>query len=732
MNLNEEEDETSNFTENTIDEKDNKKYKKYNIDNIKKNKYEKIMNNELKIIKKKRFNEITEFKKKEEKINIKILLMKNLRIRYKKYKNINYYLSNIYNMLKLELNIKENNENDNSKTESNKEIKFCYEEEMYNKDGKIMNISSQNEKNKNIGESILYFANSITFESNKYIDLPESENYFFIQKTNTGNKITYFYKNTLYFNKENVDVYMEDNLNFIYEIIAEKYNLILPIYEDQIYDYLLNVKNNNSNFTDDEYIFLRNKIKYDCNVYNSKISDEDKLPYGIHSKFKFKFDTNQLVDYNNNNQKNNNIKSQRKTNIKENIKIPKKQNNNKKIDNFLSPKNIKNTVLNKVDRNKNEGKNDNNINISENNNKNLHNQPKKLIEGILNYLDLVEDKYETILWNYLIKENEFIIYYNLKNENDRHIFYYNDEVKLYFKKKLEKKDLDEIKNLKGIIENIIKTDERIEKLGKKKNYIDDRIYLDTNTNKFKLLFDKYINNYEKIETNRNIINPYKYDYYKKSDYSIKKYKNSFFNELIDTTMLLNFPEKFFNKGIKKISNKSILCTRCNQSISASTAKRHMELTHIKLTGFEKSFLSIRESNKNIKKNTNSYKINYKQLLEFLKIFKSKLINVSSLIINSYHDEENNFEKENQRTNGRFYKKVKILDIIINRLNSKKKSYPFDLINKYNSLEENNRIYNFVINNLKKENYLPFKENIDTLELDEINENINKKIKSPKK
>ena len=88
--------------------------------------------------------------------------------------------------------------------------------------------------------------------------------------------------------------------------------------------------------------------------------------------------------------------------------------------------------------------------ISENNN-DLKRKSNNEIEGIINYLDIVKDKYENISWYFLIKENEYIIYYNLNNHNDRDIFYYDDKIELYFKNEITVEQIIEIKNLKSSV-----------------------------------------------------------------------------------------------------------------------------------------------------------------------------------------------------------------------------------------------------------------------------------------
>jgi hypothetical protein len=209
------------------------------------------------------------------------------------------------------------------------------------------------------------------------------------------------------------------------------------------------------------------------------------------------------------------------------------------------------------------------------------------------FINKKNDKYKNILWDYIIKEKEYIIYYNINNKNEYDKFYYNEDTELYFKNKITQEQIDQIKALKKEIEiDSLKKNEKLNPIKNKLDYIDDKVYFDTNEKKFKLIFDKYINNYFKVADNRNIINPYKYDYYNNTEDTIKKYKNIFFCELLDTTLLVNYPDKFFYKSKKQIKNKTIICARCNISIVVPTLKRHMEQYHLKFDDFEKSFLSI--------------------------------------------------------------------------------------------------------------------------------------------
>jgi hypothetical protein len=75
-----------------------------------------------------------------------------------------------------------------------------------------------------------------------------------------------------------------------------------------------------------------------------------------------------------------------------------------------------------------------------------------------------------------------------------------------------------------------------------------------------------------------------------------------------------------------------------------------------------------------------------------------------------------------------------MGIIYNRLNNFQKGvklYPFNLINKHSSIQENKKAYNLVINTLKNENYLPFTQSIDTFQLDDFDNDDYQKNKKKK-
>lgn len=137
----------------------------------------------------------------------------------------------------------------------------------------------------------------------------------------------------------------------------------------------------------------------------------------------------------------------------------------------------------------------------------------------------------------------------------------------------------------------------------------------------------------------------------------------------------------------------------------------MEQYHLKFDDFEKSFLSLKDNNDDNKTPKPSYKEEFNQLFENLKKFKSSKNKTYYLLgkISDHPDLLTYAEKRNKETNGKFFIILKIMRIIYNRLNNFEnwvKLYPFNLINKYTSIQENKKAYNLVINTLKNENYLP--------------------------
>ena len=117
----------------------------------------------------------------------------------------------------------------------------------------------------------------------------------------------------------------------------------------------------------------------------------------------------------------------------------------------------------------------------------------------------------------------------------------------------------------------------------------------------------------------------------------------------------------------------------------------MEQYHLKINDFEKSFLSLKDNNNDNKIPKPSYKEEFNQLFENLKKFKSSKNKTYYLLckISDHHDLLTYAEKRNKETNRKFFKILKIMRIIYNRLNNFEngvKLYPFNLINKYTSIQ----------------------------------------------
>ena len=149
------------------------------------------------------------------------------------------------------------------------------------------------------------------------------------------------------------------------------------------------------------------------------------------------------------------------------------------MDNYVSPKKGPRKQINRIKNYHSElskKRKNNQISLS-------HSVDPK--QAKLNDLDIVKKNYKNILWDYIIKEKEYIIYYNINNKNEYDKFYYNEDTELYFKNKITQEQIDQIKALKKEIEiDSLKKNEKLNPIKNKLDYIDDKVYFDTNEKKF--------------------------------------------------------------------------------------------------------------------------------------------------------------------------------------------------------------------------------------------------------
>lgn len=197
MNLNEDDDKISNLTEFSYDnenrvfiqekKKNQKKFTNKNNKNGKVNtNYVKILNIELenlevgiglnsikdyRLLNKKTFTEIKEKKYNKDKTNIKILLLKFIRLKCNLYEDIYYFYIIIIKQLEPSFDIYIN-ENKSPEIEDNKELKFVSEEDYHNNEGKTLNKNYQKTKRNKLQKLSLNFNIHIEFISNKYIEIP--------------------------------------------------------------------------------------------------------------------------------------------------------------------------------------------------------------------------------------------------------------------------------------------------------------------------------------------------------------------------------------------------------------------------------------------------------------------------------------------------------------------------------------------------------------------------------
>ena len=148
------------------------------------------------------------------------------------------------------------NENKSKEIEDNKELKFLYEEDYHNHEGNSLNRNYQKAKRNKLQKLSLNFNIHVEFISNKYIEIPESDNYIFVYQKSNTEIISPYYAYTLYFNVDNFQIYLDENLNIISKEISDKYNMIFPIYEEVIYIYLNQIKKTNLYFKDEDYITI--------------------------------------------------------------------------------------------------------------------------------------------------------------------------------------------------------------------------------------------------------------------------------------------------------------------------------------------------------------------------------------------------------------------------------------------------------------------------------------------